>query len=82
MDALKIVSEDPNADAILLIHAPSAIVSSSVIAKSLVPTITEMETPLFSCWLGGDAVAHAVPKFDGSAVGLAVVVVAGHISAF
>ena len=59
LDALKILSDDPETDAILFIHAPTAIVPSDTIAEALVPHIKESSKPLFACWLGGDAVARA-----------------------
>jgi acetyltransferase len=72
LDALKILSGDPETDAILFIHAPTAIVPSDTIAEALVPHIKESTTPLFACWLGGDAVARArrifaqaeIPTYD------------------
>jgi acetyltransferase len=72
LDALEIISEEPETDAILFIHAPTAIVRSDTIAEALVPSIQESSKPLFACWLGGDAVAGArrvfaqagIPNYD------------------
>ncbi|MCA9142273.1 MAG: bifunctional acetate--CoA ligase family protein/GNAT family N-acetyltransferase [Planctomycetaceae bacterium] len=72
LDALEIISSDPESDAILFIHAPTAIVSSNEIAKALVPSIQGSPKPMFACWLGGDAVAGArrtfaqagIPNYD------------------
>lgn len=71
-DALSILSNDANSDAILFIHAPTAIVPSESLAEALVPYVTQLSKPLFSCWLGGHAVAAArrsfaqagIPTFD------------------
>ena len=58
-DSLRILLDDPQADAILLIHAPTAIVSSSEIAAALAPVAAASSRNILSCWLGGDAVAEA-----------------------
>jgi acetyltransferase len=63
LDALKVVANDPNSDAILFIHAPSAIVSSDAIAETLAPDVLSSPKPVFACWLGGDAVAKARRTF-------------------
>lgn len=63
LDALRVLADDPEADAILFIHAPSAIVASDTIAEALVPSIHKSSKPLFACWLGGDAVAQARRTF-------------------
>jgi acetyltransferase len=70
--ALQVLLEAPGTDAVLLIHAPTAIVSSSEIARALLPMIRGAGRPVLCCWLGGDSVAQArslcqdagVPVFD------------------
>ena len=68
LDALEILSRDPETDAILFIHAPTAIVSSAAIAESLVANMKESSKPLFACWLGGDAVASARRTFSQAGI--------------
>ena len=68
VDALNILLEDPQADAILFIHAPTAIVSSTEIAAAIAPIASAASRNILSCWLGGDAVAQARRIF--SAAGL------------
>lgn len=63
VDALTILAADPGADAILLLHAPTAITSSTAIAVALVPVIKAAKKPVFTSWLGGDAVAAARRAF-------------------
>lgn len=63
LDALEILSDDPETDAVLFIHAPSAIIESDRIAESLVPLVNKLAKPLFACWLGGDAVFRARQTF-------------------
>src|SRR5690606_4009804 len=70
--ALDSLLEDPGADALLLIHAPTAIVSSAEIARALLAPMRSSRRPVLCCWLGGDSVAQArslcrdagLPVFD------------------
>ncbi|MFZ5610077.1 MAG: GNAT family N-acetyltransferase [Pseudomonadota bacterium] len=70
--ALERLAACDGVDAILLIHAPTAIVSSQAIAAGLTPLIAGMKKPVFASWLGGDGVAEArrlfaqagVPTYD------------------
>ncbi|WP_296447453.1 bifunctional acetate--CoA ligase family protein/GNAT family N-acetyltransferase [Rhodoferax sp. UBA5149] len=60
--ALKILNDDATTGAVLFIHAPTAIVSSSDIARALVPLARHdplVPPRLMSCWLGDKAVAQA-----------------------
>src|SRR5262249_16677297 len=63
VDALKIVLEDPSADAVLFIHAPTAIVPSAEIARACAPVIRDSRRKVLACWLGGQAVPEARPIF-------------------
>ena len=65
---LEILLNDPQADAILFIHAPTAIVPSADIARALAPIAKASSRNILSCWLGGEAVAEARQIF--SAAGL------------
>jgi acetyltransferase len=70
--ALQALVAEPGADAVLLIHAPTAIVPSSDIARALLPLLRTAARPVLCCWLGGASVAQArsvcldagVPVFD------------------
>ena len=70
--ALGVLLDDPGADAILLIHAPTAIVPSADIARALLPQLRAAQRPVLCCWLGGASVAQArslcidagLPVFD------------------
>lgn len=71
VDTLRILQAAPEVDAILLLHAPTAIVDSREIAPALVAQ-ARGPRPVFSSWLGGDAVQAArricreagVPTYD------------------
>ena len=65
---LKILLEDPQADAILFIHAPTAIVPSADIAAALAPLAKASSRNLLACWLGGDAVAGARKIFADAGI--------------
>ncbi|GAB3254122.1 bifunctional acetate--CoA ligase family protein/GNAT family N-acetyltransferase [Chitinimonas naiadis] len=69
MDALQ---DEPACDAILFIQAPTAIVPSQEIAEALIQPLKASKKPVFTCWLGGEAVAGArqlcreagIPTYD------------------
>jgi acetyltransferase len=58
-DALAVLLQDPQVDAVLLIHCPTAIVPSADIARALVPLAKNTSRNVYGCWLGGDALAEA-----------------------
>lgn len=70
--ALQALLDDPGADAVLLIHAPTAIVPSADIARILLPLLRAAERLVLCCWLGGASVEQAkrlctdagLPVFD------------------
>jgi acetyltransferase len=62
--SLKILLEDSGSDAVLFIHAPTAIVPSSEIAAALVPVIKQASRNVLACWLGSDAVKAARGAFE------------------
>ncbi len=68
VDTLKILLDDPQAETILFIHAPTAIVPSAEIAAAIAPIAAQSSRNILACWLGGDAVAEARRIF--SAAGL------------
>jgi acetyltransferase len=63
VQTMQILLEDPQADAILFIHAPTAIVPSAEIAAAVSPVATQTDRNVFACWLGGDAVRQARATF-------------------
>jgi acetyltransferase len=70
--ALEAMLQDPESDAVLFIHAPTAIVPSADIARACAPVIKKLQSSVFACWLGGESVREAnaifheagVPTFD------------------
>lgn len=63
VDTIDILQRDHGSDAVLFIHAPTAIVSSEDIAAAMQPHIVGAPRNVFAAWLGGDAVAHARRRF-------------------
>jgi len=69
---LEVLLDDSQSDAILFIHAPTAIVSSVEIANAIAPLLKKTSRNIVACWLGGDAVAQArhiftqakIPTYD------------------
>jgi acetyltransferase len=69
--ALEVLAAAPEAGTILFIHAPTAIVPSADIARTLVPLARPASGPtprLLSCWLGGHAVADARNQFKQAGI--------------
>ncbi len=62
--ALQILIDASELDAVLLIHAPTAIVPSAAIADALAPIARDSHRIVLSSWLGGDAVEAARRRFS------------------
>jgi acetyltransferase len=73
---IKLVLADPGVDAVLLLHAPTALVSSTEIAEAILPVLAEMlgegsgysHSHVFACWLGGASVGRARNLFSEAGV--------------
>jgi len=57
--ALEPVLADPNADAVLLIHAPTAIVPPEAIARDCAELLKRSSRPVLVCWMGADTIRQA-----------------------
>jgi acetyltransferase len=66
--ALQALLDDPEAGAILVIHAPTAIVPSADIARALLPLARAHPPRLMGCWLGDAAVADARRLFQQAGI--------------
>lgn len=62
--ALEVLADDPAAGAVLLLHAPTAIVPSNDIAQALLPLAQHRPPRLMGCWLGEQAVRAARQTFQ------------------
>lgn len=63
VDALRLLLDAPAGCAVLFIHAPTAIVSSTDIADALIPLARRDPGRMLACWLGDRAVATARDRF-------------------
>ncbi len=63
VETLKVLGDAPEGDAVLFIHAPSAIVPADAIADACVPVIQAVRRPVLSCWLGAASVEDAWRRF-------------------
>ena len=59
VDALGPLLRDPQSDALLLIHAPTALASTSAVAAACTPLLAQAPRPAFACWLGAEGVRAA-----------------------
>jgi acetyltransferase len=57
--AIKSVLADPNVDALLLIHAPTALAAAAEVAALCAPLLEKVSRPAFACWLGAEGVRAA-----------------------
>jgi len=62
---LNAVLEDRDVDAVVVIHAPTAVASAAEVAAACGPQLEKARCPALTCWLGGD---HAASEASGSAV--------------
>jgi len=63
VETLKVLGDAPETDAVLFIHAPSAIVPADAIAEACVPVVQAASKPVLSCWLGAASVQDAWRRF-------------------
>jgi len=61
--ALEPLLDERNADAVLLIHAPTAIVPAEAVARDCAPLFARKRRPVLVCWMGADAVTMADHMF-------------------
>ncbi|HEX7988437.1 MAG TPA: bifunctional acetate--CoA ligase family protein/GNAT family N-acetyltransferase [Duganella sp.] len=61
--AVEAVLREPQADALLFLHAPTAMVSSQLIAEAVAPLMRAAGKNVLSCWLGGSSVTFARQVF-------------------
>ena len=59
LGVLAAVLEDPGVDAVLLIHAPTALAATAAVARVCTPVLEKAIRPAFACWLGAEGVRLA-----------------------
>jgi acetyltransferase len=65
---LRIWAEDPNTDVILILHVPTAIVSSQEVAQAVVSEIRRIDRPVLVSWMGAETVAAARAIFHAAGI--------------
>jgi acetyltransferase len=58
-DAVDVLLKDPEANAVLIVHAPNAVVDPADVARALAPLAKGSSRNLLACWLGGQSVVDA-----------------------
>ncbi|TWI62483.1 acetyl-CoA synthetase (ADP-forming)/acetyltransferase [Pseudoduganella lurida] len=61
--AVRALLDEPGADALLLVHVPTASAGSTAVAQALAPLVRAAPRTVLSCWLGGDGVQAARTVF-------------------
>ncbi|HEY6823568.1 MAG TPA: GNAT family N-acetyltransferase, partial [Steroidobacteraceae bacterium] len=69
--ALSAVLEDPQVDAVLLVHAPTAVAPTAAVARVCTPLLEKATRPAFACWLGAEGVQLAGAAGPGAVPGYA-----------
>ncbi len=72
VDAARVLLADPGSDALLVLHAPNALVDSVEVAQAVAAEAAKSKRNVLACWLGGaqldqvrEHFAHAgVPSYD------------------
>ncbi|MBD5804627.1 Acetyltransferase Pat [Azoarcus sp. Aa7] len=67
-DVLKILCEEQDGDAILVIHTPNALTPSMEIAESAIKTIRSVGGNLLTCWIGDETAAAERKLFADSGI--------------
>ena len=62
-DALRILLEAPETNAVLVLNCPTAVASSAEAARAVIHTAAEARRPVFVNWLGGAAAAESRALF-------------------
>jgi acetyltransferase len=66
--ALAVLGRDPNADAVLVLHAPTAAIASDKAAKAVIETARALDIPVLTSWVGGRAVTAGRRLFADAAM--------------
>jgi acetyltransferase len=69
LEAFDALAADASVDAILLVHAPTALIETEALAEALVPAARKARQAVLGCFLGGESARRAAGRFG--AAGLA-----------
>ncbi len=68
VQALKILLDDPNYDAILVMLVPVAIIDNAEVARAITEAIHDSHKPVLTCWMGEDAVQESREIFEENSI--------------
>ena len=69
VEVMRVLLQEPESDAILFIHAPSALVASADIARAIVPLAQQTSRNILTCWPGGALAEPARQPGSAEALG-------------
>ena len=58
-DVVEVLLQDPQTNAVLMIHAPNAVVDPAEVARAVAPLARASSRNVLGCWLGGASVTQA-----------------------
>ncbi|MDZ7737065.1 MAG: bifunctional acetate--CoA ligase family protein/GNAT family N-acetyltransferase [Gammaproteobacteria bacterium] len=68
VNALRILLGDKNHDAILIMLVPVAVIDNTEVARAITREIKQSKKPVFTCWMGADAVEEARRHFKDEGI--------------
>jgi len=68
VNALKVLLNNPDYDAILVMLVPAAIINNTEVARAITDVIKETKKPVLTCWMGEDAVHDAREIFKENGI--------------
>ncbi len=68
VQTLKVLLDDPNYDAILVMLVPVAIIDNTEVARAITEAINESHKPVLTCWMGEDAVQDSREIFEKNSI--------------
>ena len=63
VNALRILLRDKSYDAVLVMLVPVAAIDNAEVARAITDEISQSKKPIFTCWMGADAVENARVHF-------------------
>ncbi len=63
-DACRILAHAPEADALLVMHAPTAVADSTGAARAVIDALHDEQIPILTSWVGGETVAAGRALFS------------------
>ena len=66
--ALQILGNAPEVDAVLVMHSPTAIISSVKVAEAIANQADSVSKTILTCWVGGEAVTPARQLFNKAGI--------------